>query len=226
MNIIKAAIERPIAVISAVLLVVMFGWLSLQTIPIQLVPDVNRPVIQVTTSWPGAAPEEIEREIVNRQEEVLKGLDSLEEMVSSSTSGQGRITLTFAIDANMDRSLLLTANRLDRVSNYPDEANEPRLSTADANDNAIAWFGITRAPGNEAPIHTFGEFVEDVVLERLERVPGVAQANMFGGADREMQVVVEPDRLARFGLTVNDVISALRQANVATTAGNVDEGKR
>jgi len=226
MNLIKTAIDRPIAVIAAVLMVVMFGWLSLQTIPIQLVPDVNRPVIQVQTSWPGAAPEEIEREIVNRQEEVLKGLENLEEMVSSSTTGQGRITLTFGISSNMDRALLLTANRLDRVSNYPDEANEPRLSTADANDNAIAWFGITRAPGNETPIHTFGEFVEDVVLERLERVPGVAQANMFGGADREMQIIVQPERLARFGLTVNDLVSALRQANVATSAGNVDEGKR
>ncbi len=226
MNLIRVAIDRPIAVISAVLMVLMFGWLSLQTIPIQLVPDVNRPVIQVQTNWPGAAPEEIEREIVNRQEEVLKGLENLEEMVSSSTTGQARITLTFGISTNMDRALLLTANRLDRVSNYPDEADEPRLSTADANDNAIAWFGITRAAGNDAPIHTFGEFVEDVVLERLERVPGVAQANMFGGADREMQIVVQPERLARFGLTVNDVVSALRQANVAASAGNVDEGKR
>ena len=226
MNLIRAAIERPIAVISAVLMVIMFGWLSLQTIPIQLVPDVNRPVIQVTTSWPGAAPEEIEREIVNRQEEVLKGLDGLQEMVSSSTSGQGRITLTFAIDTNMDRALLLTANRLDRVSNYPDEANEPRLSTADDNDNAIAWFALTLGEGNENEISIYGDFAEDIILERLERVPGVAGSNMFGGAEREMQVVVEPARLARFGLTVSDVVTALRQANIATTAGDVDEGKR
>lgn len=226
MDLIKAAIERPIAVISAVLMVIMFGWLSLQTIPIQLTPDVNRPVIQVRTDWPGAAPEEIEREIVNRQEEVLKGLDGLQEMISSSTSGQGRITLTFSIDTNMDRALLLTANRLDRVSNYPDEANEPRLSTADDNDNAIAWFALTRAPGNENEIGIYGDFAEDVILERLERVTGVAGAGMFGGADQEMQVIVEPERLARFGLTVNDVLSALRQANIATSAGDVDEGKR
>ncbi|MEE8506956.1 MAG: efflux RND transporter permease subunit, partial [Kiloniellales bacterium] len=71
MNLIKLSIERPTAVIAAVLMVVMFGLVALQTIPIQLSPDVNRPVITVTTTWPGAAPAEIEREILNRQEEEM-----------------------------------------------------------------------------------------------------------------------------------------------------------
>ena len=75
MNIIKIAIDRPIAVISAVLLTVLFGVVALDQIPIQLAPDVNRPVITVTTLWPGAAPAEVEREIVNRQEEQMAGLE-------------------------------------------------------------------------------------------------------------------------------------------------------
>jgi len=77
MNLIKISIERPIAVISAVLMMVMFGIVALQTIPIQLIPDVNRPVISIRTIWPGAAPAEVEREITNRQEEVLKGIGDL-----------------------------------------------------------------------------------------------------------------------------------------------------
>ncbi|MCH9672759.1 MAG: efflux RND transporter permease subunit, partial [Gammaproteobacteria bacterium] len=78
MNLIKLSIERPIAVISAVLMITMFGWVALKTIPIQLIPDVSRPIITVTTLWPGAAPAEVEREIVNRQEEVFKGLENLD----------------------------------------------------------------------------------------------------------------------------------------------------
>ncbi len=77
MNLIRLAIERPIAVVAAVLMVVMFGLVALRTIPIQLSPDVNRPVITVTTLWPGAAPAEIEREILNRQEEEMAGLEAL-----------------------------------------------------------------------------------------------------------------------------------------------------
>ena len=92
MDLIRLSIERPIAVIAAVLMVVMFGILSLRTIPVQLAPDVRKPIITVTTNWFGAAPAEVEREIVNRQEEALKGLEGVEEMISSSQNGSGEIT--------------------------------------------------------------------------------------------------------------------------------------
>ena len=120
MNLIRLSLARPIAVVAAVLMVVIFGAVALQTIPIQLTPDVRKPIITVQTVWPGAAPAEIEREITNRQEEVLRGIEGLEEMSSSSQNGRARITLEFGVTANMDRALLLVANRLDRVSNYPD----------------------------------------------------------------------------------------------------------
>ncbi|MCA8908245.1 MAG: efflux RND transporter permease subunit [Rhodospirillaceae bacterium] len=226
MNLIGLSIHRPIAVIAAVLMVVMFGYVSLQTIPIQLTPDVNRPVIQISTSWPGAAPAEVEREILNRQEEVLRGLEGVEEIVGEASRGNADITLTFAISTNMDRALLLTANRLDRVNGYPDEADEPTIRTADVNGSAIAWFALTRLPGVDDPIESFGPFVEDYIEARLERVPGVAEVNVYGGSDREMQVVVEPELMARYRLTVPEVVTALRAANVSLTAGDVDEGKR
>ena len=89
MNLIRLAIERPVAVIAAVLMVVMFGLVALHLIPIQLTPDVSKPVISVRTPWPGAAPVEIEREIINRQEEVLRGLEGLEELNSSAQQSIG-----------------------------------------------------------------------------------------------------------------------------------------
>ncbi|MCP5365894.1 MAG: efflux RND transporter permease subunit [Hyphomicrobiales bacterium] len=226
MNIIRLSIERPIAVMAAVLMILMFGLLALQTIPIQLIPDVRKPVITINTSWPGAAPAEIEREIVNRQEEVLRGLEGLDEMTSTSRDGQGSVSLEFGIDQDMDRALLLVANRLDRVSDYPDEANEPTLDTAGSEDNPIAWFTLRRLPGTTAPIHTFGDFVENVIQDRFERVPGVARINVYGGATREMEVLVDPERLARYRLTVTELVNVLRAANASVSAGDVDEGKR
>ncbi|MCB2099970.1 MAG: efflux RND transporter permease subunit [Rhodobacterales bacterium] len=226
MNVIRLAIERPIAVIAAVLMTVMFGLLALQVIPIQLIPDVRKPVISVRTTWSGAAPAEVEREIVNRQEEVFRGLEGLDEMSSRSQRGSGTVSLEFSIDTDMDKALLLVANRLDRVNGYPDEADEPTLDTAGSEDNPIAWFSLRRLPGNTRPIHTFGDFVEDVIQDSLERVPGVSQVNFFGGALREMHVFVDPDRMARYGLTVPAVVAALRQANASVSAGDVDEGKR
>ena len=226
MNLIRIAIDRPIAVLSAVLMVVMFGFVALQTIPIQLAPDVRKPVIEVTTQWGGGAPAEIEREVVNRQEEVLRGLEGLEQMTSRSEDGRGRVTLEFGVAQNMDKAMLLVANRLDRVSSYPDEADEPTLDTSGSDDSPIAWFVLTRQDGNDRLIHEYGDFVEDVVKDRLERVPGVSRINVYGGSEREMRVVVDPERMARYRLTVPDILRALRNADASVSAGAIDEGKR
>ena len=150
MDPIRLAIERPIAVIAAVLMAVLFGALALTTIPIQLIPDVRKPVIEIRTTWPGAAPAEVEREIVNEQEDVLKGLVGLESIISRSETGSAIVTLEFAIGTNMDRALLLVSNRLDRVGSYPDEANEPTLETSGSDDNPIAWIILKRAEATPA----------------------------------------------------------------------------
>ncbi len=226
MNLIRLSIERPIAVIAAVLMVILFGIVALQMIPIQLAPDVNRPVITVTTTWPGAAPAEVEREILNRQEEEMAGLEGLQEITGKAEPGRSRLTLEFDISTNMDRALLLVSNRLDRVNGYPDEANEPTLDTAGSEDSPIAWFIVNRAEGNERPIHEFGDFIEDVVKDRIERVPGISRVNVFGGSEREIQITIDPPLLARYGLTLSHVVATLRAANVSMSAGDVAEGKR
>jgi HAE1 family hydrophobic/amphiphilic exporter-1 len=226
MRLISGAIKRPVAVIAAVMMVLMFGLLALDRIPIQLTPDVSRPVISVTTYWGGGSALEVEREVVNRQEEKLKGLEGLVKMESTSQDGRGEITLEFDIGANMDRGLLLVANRLDQVEGYPEEVDQPTIRTSGLSDNPIAWFILTRTEGNERDIWSYGDFVEDVIQDRLERVNGVSRTNVYGGSEREMRVIIDPERMARFGLTVPRVVQALRAANASISAGGVDEGKR
>ncbi|MEQ8586496.1 MAG: efflux RND transporter permease subunit [Thalassobaculaceae bacterium] len=226
MDLIRASIERPTAVVAAVLMVVMFGYVALLAIPIQLAPDVNNPIITVETNWPGAAPAEVEREIVNRQEDELRGLEGLEEMIGEAETGRARISLEFQVGTDMDKSLLLVANRLDRVGGYPAEVDQPTLDTAGSDDNAIAWMVLRHADGNDRPIHTYGDFAEDVIQDRIERVPGVSRMNVYGGAELEMQVIVDPRRVARFDLSVTELVQALRNANASISAGAVDEGKR
>lgn len=226
MDLIRIAIERPTAIISAVIMAVMFGYISLTTIPIQLAPDVNKPQINIRTNWPGAAPAEVEREILNEQEDVLNGLENLESMTGTAQNGRASIQLEFAVGTDMSRALLLVSNRLDRVSSYPPEADQPTLDTAGSEDNPIAWFRLLPADGNERDMHEYGDFAEDFVKSRLERVAGVGGGNVYGGGAEEMQVIIDPVRLAQFELTVTDVVSTLRSANASITGGDVDEGKR
>lgn len=225
-RLIWVSIIRPIAVIAAVLMIVMFGAVALQSIPIQLTPDVNQPVITITTQWPGAAPAEIEREIVNRQEKELKGIEGIESIVSKSETGRARVTLEFGVGQDMTKALLLVSNRLDRVGNYPLEADEPNLNTAGSEDNAIAWLILRKFPNNKTQIHTYYDLAKDFIKDRLERVNGISEVRVYGGAEREMQVVINPESLAQYKLTIPDVVAALRAANASVSAGAVDEGKR
>lgn len=226
MNLISLSIKRPISVISVVFMVLLFGYVALQRIPIQMAPDVRQPVIIVNTSWPGSAPAEVEREIVNRQEEVLKGLEGVRSMESRSRSGRATVKLEFSPSQNMDRALLLVANRLDRVTGYPSEANEPRLKTSGTDDNAIAWFLLTREDGNNRDLITYGDFLEDTVQEKIERIEGVSAVNVYGETQREMRIVINADRLAKYSLTISDMVRRLKAENTSISGGDVNEGKR
>jgi len=226
MDPIRLAIDRPVAVVAAVIMAVLFGLIAVSRIPIQLAPDVRKPIVVVATTWPGAAPAEVEREIVNPQEEALRGLDGLELMTSRSRTGEAEVTLEFSIGTDMSQTLLLVSNRLDRVSGYPEEANEPSLDTSGADDSAIAWVILRAGEGNTRSMPTYGDFLEDVVKDRLERIEGVSAVNVFGGVGRELQIVIDPRRMANFGLTVPEIVATLRRENISLSAGDVEEGKR
>ncbi|MCT8162101.1 efflux RND transporter permease subunit [Pseudoruegeria sp. SHC-113] len=226
MDPIRYAIERPVAVIAIVFMAVMFGILALTRIPVQLAPDVRKPIVVVETAWPGAAPAEVEREIVNPQEDAFRGLEGLDRMTSRARTGQAEVTLEFAVGTNVSDVLLLVSNRLDRVGGYPDEASEPTLNTSGADDSPIAWVMVKAGEGVSQPLPNYGDFVEDEIKERLERIDGVSTVNVFGGVSRELQIVVHPDDLARYGLTIPQVVQRLRAENVSLSAGDVDEGKR
>ncbi|HAT35270.1 MAG TPA: AcrB/AcrD/AcrF family protein [Rhodospirillaceae bacterium] len=226
MDLIQLAIKRPMAVIAAVIVIILFGIAALYSIPIQLSPDVAKPVITIRTHWPGAAPAEVEREIVNEQEEELAGLPGLSRITSRAETARGRIELEFEIGTNMDKAMLLVSNRLDRVRGYPDEALEPRIRRSGEDDDRIAWFHITKAAGNDTPIHHYGDFAENVLRDRLERVPGVGTVGVRGGGTREMRVIIHAEKMAQYGLTVPEILQKMRRANVSITAGDVEEGKR
>jgi HAE1 family hydrophobic/amphiphilic exporter-1 len=226
MNLVRLSIARPTAVLACVLLVVLFGLLALARIPIQLAPDVRQPIISIDTSWRGASPVDVEREILLRQEDALRGVEGVTRIAGQARPGSASLDLEFALDQDMNRALLLVANRLDQISDYPDEVDEPTLATAGNEDSPIAWFRLRTAEGNERPIVAYGDFVEDVVKDRFERIPGVARVNVFGGRAREVRVAIDPYRMAAYRLTIGEVREALRAANASVTAGYVDEGKR
>ncbi|MFT5241038.1 MAG: HAE1 family hydrophobic/amphiphilic exporter-1 [Candidatus Promineifilaceae bacterium] len=226
MKIVERCIQFPVTVAVGVILVVLFGILSLMRIPVQLTPDVDTPQITVETLWPGASPNEVEREIVDRQEDKLKNVEGLLRMKSESKDSVGTIVMEFDTGADMEAARLRVANALDQVERKPDLAEEPVITGVDPTANAIAWITVKRLPGNETPMNTYRSFCEDNVKAALERVPGVARSNIFGGTEQELRVTVDPNKLSAMRISMAQVMNALRAENRNISAGDFDEGKR
>ena len=228
MKIIASAIKFPVSTAVGVILLVLFGVLALYRIPIQLTPDVDEPNITVTTIWPGASPQEIEREIVDEQEEQLKSLEGLLELESTSSDSQGTITLTFPVGTDIDAALLRVSNRLQQVPSYPLDAEKPIISSVGFAENAVAWFMLVPkgADAFDGDISTLYDFVDNDVKPALERVPGIGLANVYGGRERELRVHVDPAELAARRITFNELGAALERENRNYSGGDFDEGKR
>ncbi|GJL54636.1 MAG: multidrug ABC transporter [Nitrospirales bacterium] len=226
MPLVQFAIRNPVTTTVGVLLMVLFGLVALNQLPVQLTPDVSKTEITIDTRWEGASPNEVEREIIDEQEEQLKGVEGLEKMFSESSNGNGKIILRFPAGTNIDSSLLRASNRLNQVKEYPIEVDEPVISSADTAGSAIGWFIFQTVEGNPIDIDTMRNFAEDVIKARFERIPGVAASNVFGGREREVQVLVSPHKLAARSLTLLDLSRALDEENRDFSAGDFDEGKR
>ncbi|UCG21971.1 MAG: efflux RND transporter permease subunit [Deltaproteobacteria bacterium] len=226
MKLVDASIKNPITVIVGVILLVMFGLIALLRIPVQLTPNVDKAEITVNTLWPGASPQEVEREIIDEQEDVLKSVESLVEMKSESFYGRGTVALKFQVGTDPDAALLKVSNNLNQVPEYPDEAEEPVLVSSGSEQNAIAWIVLERLSGDNTGIATEYQFVKDFIKPRFERIPGVAESEIYGGVEPEMQVVFDPDALAAHRITIAEVSTALNRENENISAGDFDEGKR
>ena len=125
MHLIESFIRNPVKVTVGVLLVALFGVVALERMPMQLTPEVQTPTITIQTRWPGASPQEIEREITLEQEEQLKSVEGLKKMSSESSDSRSRITLEFLVGTDMDEALLKVNSRLQQVREYPEDADQP-----------------------------------------------------------------------------------------------------
>ncbi|MCG3138466.1 MAG: Multidrug resistance protein MdtC [Phycisphaerae bacterium] len=224
MGFIKYAIENPVKVAVAMLLLTLFGLLSIVRIPIQLTPNVDEPKITIQTFWDGASPREVEREIVERQEEKLKSVPGLKKMTSASTDNRAEVILEFYVGTDKDVALRNVSDKLRQVSGYPDDVDEPTVEAADAALNTpIAWL-IFYTDKQDDPA-TLKDFVEDNVKPILERADGVASVDVYGGREREVQIRVDAAKLAARGITFVELEQALRQQNHNISAGTMASGK-
>lgn len=223
-GLLRSAIERPVTVISLLVLVSFFGALSIFRLPIQLTPDVTLPTISVETSWPGASPVEVEAEILEEQEEVLKRIQGLELMESTARLGTAEINLEFAVGTDLDQALVRVANQLSQVPSYPEDADQPVVSTSNRSGPPLAVILVRHKDGKT--IAPYRSWVENDIVPELERVKGISSTRVRGGQRDEVHIIFDTRELAARGLSVPLLATRVQEALKNRSAGDVTLGKR
>ena len=224
----RFAIEKPLIITVAILIVCLFGILAIFRVPIQMIPDLDVRVVTVITSWPGATPQDVEKEIVIEQEEYLRRVPGLERMISRAVTGRAEIELEFSYGVDVNEVLIRVNNALTQVPGYPENVDEPRLVTSTVSNNPFLFFLTRPLPGNPQNVNMveMRDFLEDYVRVQIERVPGVSEVRMWGGAERQIKIHVDPVKLAERQITLTELRRAVRARNRDVSGGDLDSGKR
>ncbi|MEK9709337.1 MAG: efflux RND transporter permease subunit [Alphaproteobacteria bacterium] len=225
-RLIKLAIERPIAVMAMILMTIVFGAVALQTIPIQMSPDIEKPVLDVRVRWNGASPVDVDREIVGRLERELASLTGVEEIASRSSRGYARVTLTYGVTQDMDKALVMLLSKLSAVNGLPDDADTPLVRTSNSEDSPIARLALVAKDGFDVNLEELGQYLDTNIVEPLSRTNGISEVDYRGGGKYEMRVIIDPDKLVQYQLTLSEVMDALRTSSSMMSVGMVTEGKR
>ena len=225
---IRFALEKPVILAVGIIIVCLFGLSALFRVPIQLIPDLDPRIISVQTSWPGASPQDIEKEILVEQEEFLRNVTGLDRMTSTAEFGQGTIELEFPFGTNINDALIRTSNALSQVPNYPENVDEPRITSDSFSENSFAFYSVKTLPGNPMGRDILAEtdWIEDNIKSRIERVPGLSSVNISGGRRHQLNIYLDPGKLASHRLNVLDVRNAIRGRNRDLSGGDLDFGKR
>jgi HAE1 family hydrophobic/amphiphilic exporter-1 len=226
---IRYFIDNRIAVFVLFATIILFGTLAILNLPIQLTPDVRKPAITVATFYPGATPEDVEQDIIVQQEEFLRGVPGVKKMTSTAQLGQAEIILEFSVGTDMSENLVRVNNALSQVPSYPENVDEPSLSTSSSSDQPVAWFSLRALPGMELKedVRNDFDYAENLIKPQYERIPGVASLmGVFGSADKQMQVFIDPVKLADRGISIYAVREAIRRNNRDISGGDLNEGKR
>lgn len=224
----EAMVKRGTLTTVIVLIVCVLGVLAALKIPVQMIPDLDVRVISVRTNWAGATPQDVEKEILIEQEEYLQTLPNLSRIVATASSGRAEIELEFPFGTDITEMMIRVNNALSQVPSYPETADEPRIYANSFSSNAFMFFSVTPLPDNprQLDMDLMGDFVEDQVKTRLSQVPGVSEVGVFGGAERQIQILLDPQKLAQRQLSLTQVRAAIRSRNRDRSGGDIDDGKR
>ena len=224
MKFVEYSVKNPVVIFVGVIFMLLFGYLAIIQMPYSLTPNISRPTVSIATTWAGATPYEIEKEVIQRQEKFLKNLPNLVSMTSNSREGAATVSLEFEIDTDMKKALLDVSQKLQEVKGYPSNIDNPVIK-ATGETIAPAVYLFIKSHTKQS-VKEFYTYISEDIVKLYERLDGVGMVDIVGGVAKQVQVILNTKQLAYYNITIDDVIKALQNHNVNVSAGSLDYGQR
>ena len=224
MSLPELCIRRPVFATVLSLLLVLVGIVSYDRLPVREYPNIDQPVVSVVTSYPGASPEIMETQVTQVLEASIAGIPGIDVLSSTSRQETSRITARFTLDTDPEEAAADVRDRVSRVrGRLPDEVDEPIINKVEADADPILYLAFTSDRISSLDIT---DFVDRDARDRLQNLPGVAEVQILGERRYAMRIWLDRDRLAAYGLTVQDIEGAIRRQNLEVPAGRIESVDR
>ncbi len=213
------SIKRPVAAIVIIIAMMALGLLALKKLRVNQIPDIEQPVLVVLIAYPGASPDTVEREVVNRVEKALQGIAGVDKVNSTANESQARLTLFFNFNKNMVEAADEVRNAIGSVRHkLPLEIREPVLQRLDPAAQPIMHMALSSSSQSHAEI---SRLAEDQLADKFRGIPGVALVSVNGALKRELTVLLRAEKLREYNVAVTEVVAALRSQNTTAPVGKV-----
>lgn len=218
MNFLRTIVGRPVLTTMIVVVMLVMGLYSYSHLNTELIPEINFPVIVVTTVYPGAAPGEVETQVTKKIEDEIATLADIDELTSSSMEGISQVVVQFELETDEDQDSIDVKDKVDAiVGDLPEDAEDPVITKYDIAGEAVVELAVS----GPRPLAEIYEIVDKQIQDPLSRVSGVAEVEIIGEQDREIHVAVRPERLRAYGLTLNDILATLAASNLNVPVGHI-----
>jgi len=224
MKLSELSIRRPVFATVISLLVLLIGLVSFNKLPLREYPKIDEPVVTVSVRYPGASAEVVESQIANPLEDSIAGIDAVDVITSISRAEQAQITVRFRLEKDADAAAAEVRDRTSRVRNrLPQSIEEPVIAKVEADAFPVIWLAFSSDTHSPLQIN---EMVSRIVKPRLQTATGAADVRIFGERKYAMRVWLDPDRMAGYRLTTQDVEDAIRRNNLEVPAGRIESTQR
>lgn len=216
------SIRKPATTIMFIISMIFFGFLGLRKMPVEMLPNINKPTVRIRIKWDGATPDDVDKMITRKIEDVLPNVEGIVEYSSESSAETSLIFIKFKYGTDVETKITLIQNELNQIRNkFPDDMKEPSIRKSSSSD--IPALTFTLYGGDKMEMRSYAENNLKPMLERLE---GVSEINVYGGQEQEVAIEIDPDKLENYNLSIVDVYNKMKSSSINIPGGILREGEK